>query len=127
MEGGTLMPTDSDKERARRIRAQQLSARDPGDSKIPGYNWNNHYKKKRKMDAVARYNAQRPLVIELWEALPPRWKGLLAGFLLGTIVGMFVIFLLPEDLRFLILIPQLIGMVMGMIVGKSMQDDPAKP
>ena len=120
------MSRDTEKERARRIRQAQIADRDPGDSKIKGYNWDRHYQKKRRVDKQKTRDAERPLVIVLWETLPTRWRGFAYGLLVGTIIGVIVIFVVPPELRVLMVIPQGLGMIIGLAVGKVMEEPPLK-
>ncbi len=112
-----------DKDRARRLREAQIRARDPGESKIPGYDWSKHDKKARRIAAQKKKEAERPLLLAIFEDLPARWKGLVYGFIFGTIIGVFIILLLPSDWRLLFVVPQLLCMVVGMILGKITQSD----
>jgi hypothetical protein len=118
------MSHDAEKERARRIRRSQIADRDPGDSKIKGYNWDKHYQKKRKVDKQKKRDAERPLVIVLWEWLPTRWRGFAYGLALGTIIGIVIILLVPPELRVLIVVPQGIGMILGLVIGKAVEEPP---
>lgn len=120
------MSRNTDKERARRIRRAQIADRDPGDSKIRGYNWDKHYQKKRRVDRQKKRDAERPLVIVLWEALPTRWRGFLYGLVIGTLIGVVLILMVPPELRILMVIPQGVGMILGLAVGKAMEDPPVK-
>jgi hypothetical protein len=120
------MSRDADKERARRIRQAQIANRDPGDSKIRGYDWDRHYQKKRKDDRQKKRAAERPLVVVLWDSLPTRWRGFAYGLLVGTIIGIIVIFILPSEWRPLIVVPQGLGMILGLVIGKAMEEPPLK-
>lgn len=118
------MGTDP-KEQARleKIRQQQIAARHPGASKIKGYDWSKHNKRSKEI-AKSR---QKPLWRELYELLPMRWRGAIIGIVFGLIVSAFlVVVVLSPDLVFLALIPPLIGGIVGMVVGKTLQDDPIK-
>lgn len=118
------MSHDPDRERLRRIQERQLADRNPGDSKIKGYDWDKHFEKKHQVDARRKKEAARPLLFMLWEALPPRWKGFGYGFGLGTIVGVPLLFLAPPEWRMVFVIPPLLGAVMGMFLGKALDSDP---
>jgi hypothetical protein len=107
-----------DKDRIRRIREAQLSARDPGSSKIPGYDWGKHAAKPKPKP--------KPLLLDLWDILPSRWKGALYGVILGAILGVILLFVLPGEWRVLALIPVLIAGIAGMVLGKLFQNDVLK-
>ena len=105
----------NDKDRIRRIRESQLAARDPGSSKIPGYDWAKHAAKPKPKP--------KPLLLDLWDILPSRWKGAFYGVILGAILGVILLFVLPGELRVLALIPVLIAGIIGMVLGRIFQDD----
>ena len=107
------MSHETEDERRKRIKRQQLARRDPGDSKIKGYDWGKHAQRTRQISQ----KKQKPLLVELWQALPARWSWLIYGFLIGTFFGLFAVVLLPPDFRFLIIIPQLVCMLVGMVLG----------
>lgn len=115
------MSQDPDKEKLRRIREAQISARNPGDSKIKGYNWDKHYGKKKQIEAKRKTESERALIIVLWKELPARWKGFCYGFILGTLAGLPAL-LLPTEWRLLVVVPQLVGAIIGMIVGQSTEN-----
>lgn len=111
------MADKSDLERLRRIRQQQLAARDPG-------------RKQRKLQQTITHKHRRRTQSfsfgRMWTEVPSRWKGALFGFIFGVIA----IFVLP-----LVMDPKwatLTGFVllfflglMGFLVGRSKdaQDD----
>jgi hypothetical protein len=105
---------DTDKEHARRIREAQLRARDPGDSKIPGYDWAKHSAKPRPK--------RPPLLVEMFTLLPHRWRGLIFGMVFGGIVGLIMrLLLLNDELAILALVPVLICGIVGFVIGAVMQ------
>jgi hypothetical protein len=108
-----FMSRETEDERRKRIKRQQLARRDPGDSKIKGYDWGKHAQRTRQ---IAK-KKQKPLLVELWQTTPARWQWLIYGFFLGTFFGLFVVVLLPPDLSFLIIVPQLVCMLCGMFLG----------
>ncbi len=61
-----------ERERIKRIREQQLQTRDPGTSMIPGYDWKKHDARTAQINAKRRKQAQRPLLLALWDDLPQR-------------------------------------------------------
>jgi len=63
------------------------------------------------------------LVIALWDALPPRWKGFGYELFLGTIIGVILLFLVPPDIRIVFLVPQFTGTAVGMTLGAALQND----
>ena len=118
------MSRNAEKERARRIRQAQIADRDPGDSKIKGYNWDRHYHKKREVDKQKKQAAERLLVFVLWESLPTRWRGFAYGLVVGTIIGIIVVLIVPPEWRPLIVVPQGLGMILGLIIGKAVEEPP---
>ena len=72
------MPSSNyDPDRFRRLKEQQIAARDP-------------LKKQRKLDrtiAEKHRRAQTPFsIVRLWGEIPQRWRGLFFGALLGVVV-----------------------------------------
>ena len=105
-----------EKERIRRIHDAQIAQRDPGDSKIPGYDWAKHAAKPKPKP--------KPLLLDMWDILPSRWKGALYGVIFGAVIGVILLFVLPRDWHIMAVIPMLLAGVVGMILGKLMQPDP---
>ncbi len=103
--------SQDERERLQRQRDRQLAARDPGSSKIRGYDWAKHTEK-------ARQRRQKPFLQDLWEMIPGRWKGALMGLLFGLVIAVFLALLLPGELRVLAVLPLLICAIVGMVIGK---------
>ena len=112
------MPQESDEERIQRIRRSQINTRDPGISKIKGYDWSSHAKR----GAQIKKKKQRPLVVDLFDALPPRWKGLVGGAGFGLIFVVAAQVFLTGDWRILGVAGLLVAMIVGYVVGTSMQN-----
>lgn len=112
-----------EKERLRQIRQQQMHARDPGDSKIKGYDWSTHNKKAKRIAAQKRKQQQRFILFEIWDILPGRWKGVAYGLLFGGVIAAILLLFLPAEWRGLVLLPLLICAIGGMVLGKTMEDD----
>lgn len=121
--GEKTISYDPDKERLRRLKQKQVAARDPGESKIKGYDWSKHDKKARRVAAEKRKQAQRPLVVQIWEVLPGRWRGAVYGVVFGLLLDIPLLLFLPAEWRVLLLVPLLLCGVVGMIVGRTMQSD----
>ncbi len=110
---------DKLKSRAKRFRDAQVSARDPGDSKIKGYDWKKHAAKPKRKP--------KPLLLDLFDVLPARWKGAFYGLLIGGVLGIILLIVLPPgDIRSLAIIPPLICLVVGMALGALFQDNTLK-
>ena len=105
----------NERDRLSRLREAQLNARDPGESKIKGYDWKKHYAKPKPKP--------KPLVVELFDILPTRWKGAFFGVLFGAVLGAFLLFLLPTEWDLMAVVPVLICGIGGMVVGKVLQED----
>lgn len=110
----------SEKERLRKIRDAQIAARDPGDSKIKGYDWKKHSKKH------ANRPKEKPLMVEMFYIMPTRWKGALIGLVGGGILGLILALLLTGEAQVLASLPPLVGFVAGMVLGMALQNDPVK-
>ncbi|MBK8025073.1 MAG: hypothetical protein IPK19_27620 [Chloroflexi bacterium] len=69
-----------------------------------------------KSSSAARGRAvqakQRPLLIAVFALLPGRWKGILAGAVVGTILSFFVSIQLTGDQRLLAILP-LLGLIVA--------------
>lgn len=117
------MSHDPEKERARRLKQSQVSMRSPGESKIRGYDWSKHDKKAKRVAAEKKKHAQRPLLIQIWEVLPGRWRGAVYGLIFGALCDIPLLLMLSSEWRGLALIPPLICGIVGMVVGKTMQQE----
>lgn len=104
---------NKEQDRLQKLREEQLRARDPGVSKIKGYDWSNHAKRTK----VIQKSRQKPLLLELYDVLPGRWKGALNGFLFGVVIAIILVLVLPADWDFLALVPLLIASVVGFVLG----------
>lgn len=63
---------------------------------------------------------QRPLLVEIFEALPPTYKGALIG-LLGSIVPMLTLSAgTTDDMRIMILLPPLVFSLVGFLLGPTL-------
>lgn len=111
------------KERLRQIKQQQVNARNPGESKIRGYDWGKHDHKAQRIAVQKRKKQQRFILFEIWEILPGRWKGVVYGVLFGAVMSIPLLFVLPSNWHFMVLLPLLICGIVGMILGKTLQDD----
>ncbi len=110
------MSQQKDKAEIERLRRKQLNQRDPGESKIRGYDWSKHDKRSKEV----RARNKKPLLVEVIEALPGRWRGMFNGLLfMGVLSAFLAIVVLPSDWDFLVLIPLLMGAAVGFIVGKA--------
>lgn len=108
-----------EQERAQRLRDAQLRQRDPGTSKIKGYDWAKHGKRA----AQIKKSRQKPLIVEIADLLPPRWKGAVIGVLLGLIPLIAAQIFLQGEWKILGLLPIVIFGVVGFILGKTTQDE----
>lgn len=101
-----------ERERAQRIKDAQLRARDPGPSKIRGYDWAKHTEHARQI------HKPKPFLKEVFDMIPARWKGLIVGFVIGGILGLFLGLLVPPDFRVLALVPIMLFSLGGFVIGK---------
>jgi hypothetical protein len=111
-----------DAERARKIRDAQLSARDPGVSKIKGYDWSQHAKR----GTTIHKSRQKPLLADLFDILPPRWKGAVIGIAIGLIPLVAARIWLTGEWVILGLVGLLVCTIIGFVVGAATQTDPEK-
>jgi hypothetical protein len=92
------MPSEqSERERLQRLRDAQITSRNPGTSKIPGYDWQQHARRGQQIKA-SRKAAQKPLLIDLFLILPHRWRGAVIGTLVGAIPAIIARLLLSEEM-----------------------------
>lgn len=110
---------EDDKERARRIQEQQIRARDPGPSKIRGYDWDKHAQRSRQVHK----SRQKPLLVDLFDILPRRWKGAVVGLAVGLLPLIAGQVFLPGDWKILGLLGLMICGVVGFVIGKAAQDE----
>ena len=111
-----------DSERARRIRDAQLSARDPGVSKIKGYDWSQHAKRGKTIQK----SRQKPFLVDLFDIMPPRWKGAVSGAAVGLIPLIGAQIFLTGEWVILGLVGLLVCGIIGFVIGAAMQNDPDK-
>jgi hypothetical protein len=108
--------SDEQKEKARlkRLRDDQIKSRDPGVSKIRHFDWGTTGRK-----SITK--KPKPFLAELWEILPGRWKGAIYGSIFGLVLGLILLIILPNELDILAAIPILLGFIVGMVIGKTVQ------
>jgi hypothetical protein len=102
----------SERERLQRLRNAQITSRDPGKSKIPGYDWQQHARRGQQIKA-SRKAKQKPLLIDLFLILPHRWRGAVVGTLVGAIPAIPGYLLLSEEMAPLAVIPLILFGVIG--------------
>lgn len=105
------MPTQEDRERERiaKLRNQQINSRDPGPSKIRHYDWSKQKKQKTK-----------PILVEIFEVVPTRWRGLVLGVIGGLLVMAILLIAAPTMAAISIIFP-ILGAVIGYMSGVSIQ------
>jgi hypothetical protein len=108
-----------DRDRAQRLSDAQIKARDPGVSKIKGYDWSKHAKRAQE---IKKAN-EKPFLVDLYNLLPSRWKGALIGVVLGLIPLIAAQFFLEGEWKLLGLLPLMIFGVVGFVIGKTTQDE----
>ncbi|MBZ0279889.1 MAG: hypothetical protein K8L97_04055 [Anaerolineae bacterium] len=114
------MKKDNELERAQRIRDAQLSARSPGESKIKGYDWSKHAQRAQK---IQRKRQEKPLLIDLYEMLPSRWKGLLVGLGIGLLPLLAAQIFLQGEWKILGWVGLLICAIIAYVIGAATQDE----
>jgi len=107
----------SEQERLRRIRQQQLSARDPG-------------RKQRKVQQTITHKHRRRTQSfsfgQMWAEVPYRWKGAFFGFIFGVIAIFVLPLVMDPDWATKVGFGMLFFMgLMGFMIGRSKdaQDD----
>lgn len=108
---------DQERQRAARLRQQQLSARDPGPSKIRGYDWDKHARKGQTLK-----KQQKPFLVELFAVFPGRWRGVMFGLALALVPALIIAGLTQNEWRVLALLPPLIFGIGGYVVGAVTED-----
>ena len=106
----------NERERLQRLRDSQITSRDPGPSKIRGYDWQQHAQRGQQIKA-SRKAKQKPLLIDLFLLLPHRWRGAIIGILLGAIPAAAGYLLLSDDMVMLAIIPPIVAGVIGYVSG----------
>jgi hypothetical protein len=111
------MSTDNrERERLPRLRDAQITSRDPGQSKIPGYDWQQHARRGQQLKTKHKAE-QKPLLIDLFLLLPKRWQGAVIGTLVGAIPAIAGYLLLSEDMALLAVVPLILLGVIGYVSG----------
>jgi hypothetical protein len=113
-----LSPEEQERQRVARLRQQQIGARDPGPSKIRGYDWG---KAAQRTKAIQK-KKQRPFIAELFDVFPTRWKGVIYGLLLSIVPTLVIIAMTQDVWRVLALLPPLIFGIGGWVLGSLFQE-----
>ncbi len=113
----------TERERLQRIRDAQITSRDPGPSKIPGYDWRQHARRGQEIKAKHK-SEQKPLLIDLFKMLPKRWQGAAIGTLVGAIPAIAAILLLSDKMALLAVVPLILFGVIG--YGSGLAIEPKK-
>jgi hypothetical protein len=116
------MKDDLERERLQRLRDAQIAARDPGPSKIPGYDWQQHARRGQEIKAK-RQAEQKPLLVELFLLLPGRWQGAVYGVLVGLIPAIPAYLLLSDEMSLLAVIPLIVCGIVGYVLGAVLEPD----
>ena len=103
---------DKERRRAEQLSREQLKARDPGASKIRGYDWSQHARK-----GAAQNKKRKPFLAELFGLFPGRWKGVMIGFPLALVPTVLIISVTEGEWRVLALLPPLIFCISGYVLG----------
>lgn len=115
------MKTDSERDRAQRIRDAQISARNPGESKIKGYDWSKHAQRSQK---IQHQKQEKSMLVDVFEVLPARWKGLLVGVAIGLVPLLAGQIFLQGEWKILGWVGLLICAIVAYVVGAATQDEP---
>lgn len=97
-----------ERQRIARLRQQQVKERAPRASQA--------------LRGQGTKKQQRPFLIELFDILPARWKGIAIGLLISLIPSYWVSVLTTGDSRVLSLVPLLGLIAVGYIVGVFIQN-----
>jgi hypothetical protein len=108
----TMNSEERERERIRRLRDSQVTARDPGPSKIRHYDWSKHRKPVPKSE---------PFLIETYHLLPGRGRSAVIGVGIGLVFGILLRLLLPAHLALLAIVPVIICGVVGWVLGKTLE------
>jgi hypothetical protein len=115
--------SEKEREQWQRIRDEQIRARDPGKSKIPGYDWRRHAERGREITTIRQKEAQKPLLIAIYQALPGRLQAALIGLVVGAIPAVAGLFFLSGDWQMLSIIPPLVLAGVGYLIGMMLEPD----
>ncbi len=107
------MSNRKEQDRLQRLREDQIRARDPGASKIRHYDWSKHSQRSKEI----KKKTQKPLVVDLYQSLPGRWKGTLNGLVVALFPTLVLYFFLEGDWRILAAVPLLFGGIIGFVIG----------
>ncbi|MDZ4764028.1 MAG: hypothetical protein SGI73_05700, partial [Chloroflexota bacterium] len=94
---------EMERQRAQRLTDQQIATRNPGASKIRGYDWDAHSKRSKQIQKTRKRGIKALLSV-----LPGRWRGVTTGLLFSTPWSLVGVLLLPAEFDVLALIPMLL-------------------
>ena len=117
-----MMSSNKERERIQRLRDAQINQRNPGESKIRGYDWSAHAKRGQQI----KKKTQKPLLADLYAVLPSRWKGALAGFAVGLVPLLAGQIFLEGDWKLLGLVGMLVCLIVGFVIGAATTYETAK-
>ncbi len=109
------MSSNKERERIQRLRDAQINQRNPGESKIRGYDWAAHAKRGQQI----KKKTQKPLLVDLYQVLPSRWKGALVGFAVGLVPLLAGQIFLEGDWKLLGLVGMLVCLIVGFVIGAA--------
>lgn len=115
--------SEKERERYQRLRDEQIKARDPGKSKIRNYDWERHAERGREINTKRAKEAQKPLLIAIYEVLPGRAQAAIIGFMIGLIPAVAGLILLDGEWRMLAIIPPLVLAGVGYLIGMMLEPD----
>jgi len=115
------MNDKNERERLQRIRDAQITARDPGPSKIRGYDWEAHARRGRMINQKRR-EERKPLLIDLFYLMPGRWKGAVIGCAIGLIVILAAEIFLTDEWVLLGVAGLIVCGVVGFVLGATLQE-----
>jgi hypothetical protein len=114
---------ETERERLQRIRDAQIKARDPGPSKIRGYDWQKHVARGKQIKAK-RQAEQQPFLVELFMLLPNRYRGAIIGALIGGLIpAVLGRLLLSGDWVLLAVMPLIMFGIIGYGSGLVLEPD----
>jgi hypothetical protein len=109
---------EQERRRLERLRQQQLGTRDPGASKIKGYDWSIHAQRSKALK-----RRRQSIFGEVFGVLPTRFRGVLIGGLVGSVGSIIILVLVPDTWKPLALVPLLICAIGGWVLGATIQEN----
>ncbi len=105
-----------ERERLRKLREEALRRRDPGSSKIPGYNWDRPSQiASRRQERLGKAKKEGG-----FSDLHPAWQGTLLGLLIGGVLSLLLLAVVSSQNQRFAAVPVVALTMLGFALGWAM-------